>query len=238
MNCPNCAMPMTDWKLAARMGNQFTIDVCPPCQAFWFNRHEELGLTSASTLQLMKYIGEHSYAPKPTFADRLKCPLCGSGLTLAHDMTRNEHFVYWKCPGEHGHFTSFLDFLKEKNFIRPLSLQEIQNLRTSIQEVRCSSCGGTVNLQVNSACPYCHAPISVLDLQEQQRMLTQLAEAGDGKAVDPALPLKLAMAKAEASNFFYVEHDSRWWADVRDGDLVQAGLNAVGRWLGKLTPSD
>lgn len=114
MNCPNCSMPMTDWKLAARMGNQFTIDVCPPCQAFWFNRHEELGLTSASTLQLMKYIGEHSSAPKPTFADRLKCPLCGSGLTLAHDMTRNEHFVYWKCPGEHGHFISFLDFLKRR----------------------------------------------------------------------------------------------------------------------------
>ena len=188
MNCPNCAMPMTDWTLAGRLGDQFTIDVCPPCQAFWFNRHEDLGLSPASTLQLMKYIGHHSSSPKPTFADRLRCPLCGSNLTLAHDMTRNVHFTYWKCPSEHGHFISFLDFLREKNFIRLLSLQEIQHLRESVLEVHCSNCGASVNLQTNSACPYCHSPISILDLEEPQCMLAQLKEAADAKPVDPALP--------------------------------------------------
>jgi Transcription factor zinc-finger len=235
MNCPNCAMRMTDWKLTGRLGNQFTIDVCPPCQAFWFNRHEDLGLSPASTLQLMKYIGDHSSSPKPAFADQLMCRLCGSSLSLAHDMTRNVHFVYWKCPSEHGRFISFLDFLQEKNFIRPLSLQEIQHLRESIQEVHCSNCGASVNLQANSACPYCHSPISILDLEEPQRMLAQLKEAAGAKPVDPALPLKLAMAKAETSNYFFVEHDSHWWDDARAGDLVQAGLNAVSRWLRKLT---
>jgi hypothetical protein len=235
MNCPNCASPMTDWKLAGRLGNQFTIDVCPPCQAFWFNRHEELGLTPASTLQLMKCIGDHSPSPKPTFADRLMCSFCGSNLTLAHDMSRSMHFVYWKCPSEHGHFISFFDFLKEKDFIRPLSLAEIQNLRVSVAEVHCSNCGGSVNLQLNSACPYCHSPISILDLPGQQQIMAQLKEATDAKAVDPALPLKLAMTKAEASNYFYVEHYSQLWVNGRAGDLVQAGLNAVSRFLSKLS---
>jgi len=227
---------MTDWKLANRLGNQFTIDVCPPCQAFWFDRHEDLGLSPASTLQLMKYIGEHSSAPRQAFTDRLMCPRCGFGLPLAHNMTRNVRFVYVQCSSQHGHFINFFDFLKEKNFIRPLSPQEIQHLRETVQEVHCSNCGASVNLQTNSACPYCHSPISILDLQEQQRMLAQLKEAADASAkpVDPALPLKLAMAKAEASNYFFVEHDSQWWADSATRDLVVAGLKTVARWLNNL----
>jgi hypothetical protein len=222
---------MTDWKLAGRLGNQFTIDVCPPCQAFWFNRHEDLGLTPASTLELMKFIGEHSTSPKPSFADRLMCSFCGSNLTLAHDMSRSMRFVYWKCPSEHGHFISFFDFLREKDFIRPLSLAEIQNLRVSVSEVHCSNCGASVNLQTNSACPYCHSPISILDLPGQHEMLAQLAKATDEKALDPALPLKLAMTKAETSNYFYVEHSTQWWAGVHAGDLVVNGLNAISRFL-------
>lgn len=225
---------MTDWKLAGRLGNQFTIDVCPPCQAFWFNRHEDLGLTPASTLELMKYIGDHSTSPKPSFADRLMCSFCGSNLTLAHDMSRSMRFVYWKCPSEHGHFISFFDFLKEKDFIRPLSLAEIQNLRVSVAEVHCSNCGASVNLQTNSACPYCHSPISILDLPGQQEMFAQLAKATTAKPVDPALPLTLAMAKADTSNYLYVEHFSGWWVEGRPRDLVVAGLNAVSRLLNKL----
>ena len=235
MNCPNCAKPMTDWKLAGRLGNQFTVDVCPPCQAFWFNRHEDLGLTPASTLELMKYIGDHSTSPKQSFADRLMCSFCGSNLTLAHDMSRTMRFVYWKCPSEHGHFISFFDFLREKDFIRPLSLAEIQKLRVSVAEVHCSNCGASVNLQTNSACPYCHSPISILDLPGQQEMLAQLAKSTTAKPVDPALPLTLAMAKADTSNYLYVEHFSRWWVEGHPRDLVVAGLNAVSRLLNKLT---
>lgn len=238
MNCPNCGAQTTDWKLAGRLGAQFTIDVCTPCQAFWFNRHEDLGLTPASTLQLMKYIGDNSASPKPTFADRLMCPSCGSALTLAHDMTRNVHFVYWQCPSQHGHFISFFDFLKEKNFIRPLSPLEIQHLRETVHVVHCSNCGASVNLQTSSACPYCHSPISILDLQEQQHMLAKLQEAAHAgaKPLDLTLPLKLAMAKAETSNYSFIEHDSQWWADSATLDLVVACLKGFARWLGHLIP--
>ena len=238
MKCPNCGSQTTDWTLAGRLGAQFTIDVCTPCQAFWFNHHEDLGLTPASTLQLMKYIGDNSNSPKLTFTDRLMCPQCGSALTLAHDMTRNVHFVYWQCPSQHGHFISFFDFLKEKNFIRPLSPVEIQHLRETIHEVHCSNCGAAVSLQANSACPYCHSPISILDLQEQQHLLNKLEEAAHAgpNPVDPALPLKLAMAKAQASNYSFIEHDSQWWADSATRDLVVACLKGFARWLGHLMP--
>jgi hypothetical protein len=37
----------------------------------------------------------------------------------------------------------------------------------------------------------------------------------------------------ETSGLFE-EDDTEWWEDVRSGDLVQAGLKAIARWI---TPS-
>ena len=224
---------MTDWTLSGRLGAHSTLDVCAACQAFWFDEHQDLQLSPGATLQLMKYIGEHSSSPKPALSEVLRCPRCRGALTLAHNMTRNVRFIYWQCGNQHGHFISFWEFLKEKNFIRPLSPAELQHLRESVQSVNCSGCGASIDLQANSACPYCHAPVSMLDLKEQQRMLAQLQEAAEPKPIDPTLPLKLAVAKAEASAPFQ-EHDAQWWEDASSSDLVQAGLNAVARWLSKL----
>ncbi len=224
---------MTDWTLGNRLGAQFVIDVCTPCQAFWFDEHKDLQLSPASTLELMKYIGEHSSSPKPTLSLAMLCPRCGATLTLAHNMTRNVRFTYWQCSKQHGHFILFFEFLKEKNFIHPLSPSEVQHLRASVQTVNCSSCGASIDLQSNSTCPYCHSPIAILDLKQQQQMLAQLREAAEPRPVDPTLPMKLALAKQQMSDLF-PEHDDQWWDDARSGDLVQAGLNAVARWFSNL----
>jgi len=233
MKCSNCSAPMTDWTLGSRLGAPITVDVCAPCQAFWFDQHKDLQLSPASTLELMKYIGEHSSSTKPTLSEKLLCPRCGAALTLAHNMARSVRFVYWQCPNEHGHFVGFFEFLKEKNFIHPLSPAEIQHLRASVQTVNCSSCGAAIDLRNNSACPYCHSPIAILDLNQPQQMLAQLKQAAAPKPVDPILPFKLAQAKMEASAVF-AEHDTQWWDDAQSGDLVQAGLNTVARWLANL----
>jgi len=223
---------MTDWALDTRLGVPVTADVCPPCQAFWFDQGKDFQLSPRSTLQLMKYIGEHSSSAKPVLRQDLMCPQCGSTLTLAHDIARSVRFTYWNCPNQHGHFISFFEFLKEKNFIHPLSPQELQKLRETIQTVNCSSCGAAIDLQTNSSCPFCHSPISILDLKEQQQMLAQLKEAAEPKPVDATLPLKLEMAKQQAEAQFQGV-DAEWWEDARSGDLVLAGLNAVARWLAR-----
>jgi len=223
---------MNDWKLDSRLGAAITGEVCPACQAFWFDQGKDFQLSPRSTLQLMKYIGEHSSSTKPGLRQDLMCPRCGITLTLAHDMARTVRFTYWNCPNEHGHFISFFEFLKEKNFIHPLSPKEIQQLRESIHTVNCSSCGAAIDLGTSSVCPYCQSPISMLDLKEQQRMLEQLKQAAEPKPVDPTLPMKLAMVKEQTSALFQ-EHDAEWWEDARSGDLVQAGLNAVARWLAR-----
>jgi hypothetical protein len=96
--------------------------------------------------------------------------------------------------------------------------------------VNCSNCGASIDLQTNSACPYCHSPISMLDMKQQQQMLAQLREAAEPRPVDPTLLLKLAQAKAQTSALFE-EDDTEWWEDARSGDLVQAGLKLVTRWI-------
>lgn len=233
MTCPNCRKEMKDWRLDGRLGAQVTIDVCTGCQAFWFDQHESLQLSPGSTLKLMKFIGEHSSTVKPTLSDVLRCPRCGGKLSPGHDLVRNMRFNYWGCANEHGRFIGFFDFLKEKNFIHALSPQEIQQLRQNVQSVNCCNCGAPVDLQTNSACPYCHSPISMLDMKHQQEMLAQLKEAAEPRPADPTLLLKLAHAKMETSGLFE-EDDTEWWEDVRSGDLVQAGLKAIARWI---TPS-
>lgn len=230
MNCANCSKEMTDWTLDGRLGIQVTVDVCTDCQAFWFDRHESLQLAPGATLKLMKFIGEHSSTVKAMAAKVLRCPRCGGQLTLAHDMVRNMRFTYWTCGGGHGRFIGFFDFLKEKNFIRELAPQEIQQLKLSVQIVNCSNCGAAIDLQKNSACPYCHSPISILDMKQQQEMLAQLKAAAEPRAVDPLLPMKLAQAKAEVSALFAGEDAARR-EDGGSGDLVKAGLRLVAAWI-------
>jgi uncharacterized protein YbaR (Trm112 family) len=225
-------MAMTDWTLDAKLGAQVTVDVCTACQAFWFDHLKSLQLSPGSTLKLMKYIGEHSTAAKPRLSEVLRCPRCAGPLTLTHDMARTVRFSYWRCANNHGHFIGFFDFLKEKNFIHPLSPQEIKELREKVQTVNCSSCGAPIDLEHNSECPFCHSPITMLDMKQQQQMLAQLKEAAEPRPVDPTLPLKLALAKQEVAALF-PRDDAEWWNDARSGDLVQAGLNAVIRWFTK-----
>jgi hypothetical protein len=147
-------------------------------------------------------------------------------------MQRNMPFTYWRCANDDGHFIGFFEFLKEKNFIHALSPEQIKELRQNIQFVNCSSCGASINLESDSACPYCHAPISMLDMKQPQQMLEQLKQAAEPKPVDPMLPFKLASAKLGLETSL-ADHDRspEWWSDASSSGLVQAGLNAVARWL-------
>ena len=234
MKCPNCRNDMTSMTLDGRLGPPVAIDVCAGCQAFWFDRFESLQLSPGSTLKLMKFIGEHSSPAKPSLQDSLECPRCEARLLLTHDMQRNMRFSYWRCQSEHGRFTGFFEFLKEKKYIRPLSPKQIQELRQNIQIVNCSGCGAAIDLEKAAVCSHCRSPISMLDMKQPQEMLEQLKQAAEPKPPDPQLAAKLVMARLEVETSlgpFHRNPDER----SRDRfDLVQAGLDAVGRLLDKL----
>jgi len=79
------------------------------------------------------------------------------------------------CPEWHGRFITFLQFLREKQFVRSLSHAEVARLRATVAQVRCSSCGAPVDIEKGAACEYCHAPLAILDAGAVKRTLDELS---------------------------------------------------------------
>ena len=220
--------------LDGHQGRPVKIDLCQACHAFWFDKFESLKLAPRSTLLLMKMIGEATSPGPRQFAARLQCPHCSTVLRKTQDMQRGTRFSYFRCTNEHGRFIRFFEFLREKNFIRPLSQEQINELRQHLQMVHCSSCGAPIDLSAQSSCAHCNSPISMLDMKQPQELLAQLRQAAEPKPIDPTLPLELARARREMEVLFGgVEGDSGWVKDS-SSDLVHACLTSVARWMTKL----
>jgi hypothetical protein len=209
---------MSAQTLEGHLGTQVAIDVCSACQVFWFDHLESLRLSPGATLQLFRMIGAQPRASGP-FPEPIKCPRCDMRLLATTDRQRNTPFHYWRCPREQGRLITFLDFLREKDFIRPLSPQQIAELRQQIQMINCSSCGAPIDLTQASACAHCGAPISMLDVK-------QLSEASRGHADQPAPASGPDMAALFAA--LRLEHDRD--NSSRPG-LVETGLRLVSEWL-------
>lgn len=225
---------MVEQTLDAHHGRPVVIDLCHPCQSFWFDAHESPSLAPGSTLTLFRVIGENVVPPARSRADLAKCPRCRSRLRRTHDRQRTTRFEYLRCPHGHGRLTTFFDFLREKNFIRPLTPEQIAELRRNIQIVNCSNCGGPVDLAHRTACDHCGSPLSMLDMTQAEALVAQLQKAEDRAAqpIDPALPLEMARARRDVEQAFAgLQRDELWWRDVTSAGLVAAGLGAVARWL-------
>jgi hypothetical protein len=205
---------MNAMTMEAHLSAPIEIDMCTPCQSFWFDKWEDMKLSPGSTLKLLKLIGESSSPRRSApYANVLPCPRCGSHLVFTHDLQGNTRFSYWRCMNEHGRFIGYLDFLREKSFIRTVSAKEINELRQKIQTVNCANCGAAINLTTDSVCTHCGSPISILDVKQPQQWVSDLKQAPEPLKLDPAL------FKADPTN------------DDPSFSLVHAGLSALARWL-------
>lgn len=201
---------MEQFTLAASLGSSVTIDVCKSCRAFWFDPYEDLHLTAQSTVRLFHVMGSSPSLPvQPANA---RCPRCNEPLHLVHDKQRNTPFVYWRCDREHGRFTPFAEFLRQKDFVREPTPKQLAELRKSIQMVRCASCGAPIDLVHDSKCGYCGSPVSILDMEK----LAQLA----APAVPAPPPPKLIATK-------YVMKSSTGLAPT----LIDLGIDILLDWF-------
>ena len=232
MTCPNCGAEMDSQTLEGHLGTVVSIDLCLQCQMFWFDARESLQLAPGAVLKLFGLIGEHALTPRAPAAGVPKCPRCHMRLVLTHDQQRNTRFQYLRCPQDHGRLITFVDFLREKDFIRPLSPQQIDDLRKNVQMVNCSNCGAPIDLTTGTSCTHCGSPLSMLDLTQASSLVAQLQQSAHPAPIDPALPLKLVLTRAEVEAAFGAfDRGPDWFDRVSQVGLVGAGLNSFARWL-------
>jgi hypothetical protein len=216
---------MTPLSLEGRQSTTVDIDLCAVCRGFWFDRYESLRLSPGATLKLFTLMAEPGSAGGPQ-PQTMWCPRCRARLALTHDMQHTTRFQYWQCPQNHGRFITFLDFLREKDFIRPLTPAQIAELRQNVQTVNCSNCGGPIDLAKASVCPHCGSALSMLDMKQMEQMVAHLKEAEQPRAVDPTLPVALEQVKRVTEHHFA----SITFASEPES-LVEAGLRLVVRWI-------
>lgn len=235
LSCPSCRMPMTASRFDAHYGGSVELDACHHCHALWIDDRESLRLTPGATLQLFELIHDRRHQARRPLAGRLQCPRCELRLLDTHDRQRDTAFRYWRCGRRHGRFITFFDFLREKDFIRPLTPGQIAELRAQVRSVNCSNCGAPVDLRTASACGYCRTALSMLDFAQVERMLASLRDAEQRRVERPSqavteatLPLALARERRHVEAFFSrVEQKPDWSVWSGAPGLVEAGVSAV-----------
>ena len=184
MQCPACTAAMTALTLDGHLGTTVDLDLCAACQVIWFDRLESLRLSPGATLSLFRTIGARKQLSPPPLADPLKCPRCDLRLLLTNDRQRNTPFRYRRCARDHGRLITFFDFLREKDFVRPLSARSSPSCAPTCRSINCSNCGAPVDLTSASACAHCSTPLSMLDLNQIEGMAAHLRQADEASRKD------------------------------------------------------
>ena len=162
------------------------IDLCFGCAGIWFDHFESVQLSPAAVIGLFREIYAHRDDQRRSVTSQLQCPRCRGALTLSYDLGRTGRFSYFRCQRGDGRFTPFYQFLREKQFVRNLTSAELQRVRAEIKQVNCSECGAPIDLEHDSQCRYCHAPVSFLDAAAVEQALRMWSDAENRRSNAPS----------------------------------------------------
>src|SRR6185503_8920424 len=224
---------MEPLELDGHLGRKVSLDVCHGCQAFWFDKYESLQLSAAAVLQMFRIIGKAG-GVKAGLSRDMTCTRCPRRLQTVKDMQRATRFEYRACPDNHGRFITFFNFLREKDFIRPLTPAQIEDLKRNVKMVNCSNCGAPIDLARGSFCAHCGSPLSMIDVAQAGELVAKLREAGLGPqpVSRVAVGLDLMKARQEVNAAFAAfERDPVWYDSVATAGLVGAAIGAFVDWF-------
>jgi hypothetical protein len=228
--CPNCRESMTTLRLDTFAPlKPVDVEMCAACGLIWFDRHESISLAPKAVIGLLRFIGEATGTSRMPLASTFRCPRCAAALATTHDLQRTTRFTYWRCLNGHGRLITFTQFLREKNFIRPPSVDELRRLRETVRQIACSQCGAPIDLTKDTACKHCAAPVALIDSDGIAKALRELSVA-------PALPdpekLRSALRDAQIDAIFDLQRMRE--RGSQDSDLVAIGAGAVAGLIGAL----
>jgi len=220
-------------ELERRPSGTLVVDRCDDCQVLWFDPMESPQLSPAATLELFREINEARPDVRRTLPQSMNCPRCDSLLALTQDLQHTTRFSYYRCARGHGRLTPFFQFLREKNFIRPIPPEELERLKSLVKIVRCSSCGAPIDLTKSTACEFCRAPISILDPEAASLAVRELANIQTAKVAPPLTDAERSAAGVLAA----IQFDralAREQSQLPPGyaiDLVAVGLSALASFV-------
>jgi Zn-finger nucleic acid-binding protein len=224
--CPNCRQRMHSEKLERHDHGIVQVDLCFACAGIWFGHLVSVQLAPAAVIDLFKEIYDQRDKPRQPIASTLTCPRCGGVLLLSFDLSKAGRFSYFSCPHGDGRFTPFLQFLKEKQFVRTLTVVELRRLKSQVRQITCSECGAPIDLEHDSQCRHCHAPVSFLDADAVGKAVQMWSEAEQRRHLAPS-----AAAVGRALDQIELNHGPGLSDVVGSGvglDLVALGIHAVG----------
>jgi hypothetical protein len=222
--CPSCAQPMAKRALPNHDGGPVCLDLCYPCHAIWFDRNESVQLAPRAVIELFRDVHARQGEPRRALPERFGCPRCRKPLALAHDLAKAGRFSYWRCPEEHGRLTPFFQFLREKQFVRALTPAELGRVRAELKVVRCSSCGAPIDLQRDTACGFCKAPLAILDADAVAKALREWSQAEQRRPVPTRASVAQAVFDMRAAETRADREAQRW---SRSGTVLDSGLAAT-----------
>lgn len=214
------------------------VEFCLACAGIWFDHLASVQLAPSAVIELFKQIHSRAEAAHQPLAQKLSCPRCANTLEIGFDLCKSGRFSYFRCLRGDGRFTPFIQFLREKQFVRTLTPVELARVRSQVRQINCSECGAPIDLEHASACEYCHAPIAFLDPDAVEKAVQMWSDADHRRHFGPsaqALGDTLQRIQFPHSTFA-VSPDPHFGnlllAERAAGaglDLVSLGINAIGR---------
>ncbi len=232
--CPSCGTLMAHERFTHRMRGEVALDICWDCHVIWFDQYESAQLAPAAVLELFRQIHEHRSQHPRALREPMRCPRCTVILVLTHDMQRSNRLRYHRCPDGHGRLITFMQFLREKEFVRSLSQPEIETLKATVSQVACSSCGAVVDLSHDAACSYCRAPLAILDAEAVEKALATLSRAEQQRTAPPPPNMAAAFEALLATHRIERTESSVWMREVSAAGSSRDVLDLVVLGIGQL----
>lgn len=242
--CPNCRNQMQSQSLQRHDHGVVEVDLCFACAGFWFDHGVSVQLAPAAVIDLFKEIYAHRGDARQPTGNQLNCPRCHGALVLSFDLSKSGRFSYFACHRGDGRFTPFFQFLREKQFVRSLTPGELQQVRSQVRQITCSGCGAPIDLEHETQCKYCHAPVSFLDPGAVEKALQMWSDAAGRRApgaTPPAAgepPRIQGAAPAGWPQAHLAGQPQPRLTEVHDPasaapkpDLVSQGIHAIGRLI-------
>lgn len=154
--------------LSGHYQHRVQVDTCQHCCLVWFDDTESVRLAGPGIAEFVREIhgamqaGEgHDHAIS---LSRIQtCPVCQSALKTVYNRTRFGRTRQMECPEGHGYYQTYILYLAEKGFVRPLAWSDIHSLLAAGKHLFCADCGHPLPNRPIAECPACRSAIEVID---------------------------------------------------------------------------